>query len=357
MVDPELQPAVMVRQVRRLANDLRDLVESIDDQARESAAAWDSVGMVYLTGDGDSYHAASASEYAFSALAGVPAHAVSAMPFLAYTSDRITADARRSLVVGASASGATERVVQALDRARACGATTLAVTCRAGSPLTEVADHSIVVELPDSERSPGIRTYQASLLTMLLVALRLADGRAGTGIDTRAFRRDLLSLADVIDATNADLTDRIEPIAEMVAGAPVVILAGSGPSHGTAMFGAAKLIEGAGIFAMGQDLEEWCHVERFARPGDMPVFVVAPPGHSYRRAIATVEKARSVGRRVVGVVKTGDVEVARHCHAVLPVQGEVCEAFSPLVCHLFASHLAAAAADRLGRRPFQLDLA
>ena len=87
----------------------------------------------------------------------------------------------------------------------------------------------------------------------------------------------------------------------------------------------------------------------------MPVFVLAPPGRSHWRAGEVAATARGLGRRVIAVAHTDDTEVTRHAHAVLPVQGETCEEFSPLVYHVFASYVAAAVAERLGRGLFQSD--
>jgi len=72
-----------------------------------------------------------------------------------------------------------------------------------------------------------------------------------------------------------------------------MVMVGSGPSYGTALFSAAKMIEAAGIFVLGQDVEEWWHVERFAYPIAMPVFVIAPPGRSYWRAGETWRPRRA----------------------------------------------------------------
>ena len=110
-----------------------------------------------------------------------------------------------------------------------------------------------------------------------------------------------------------------------------------------------------GIFALGQDLEEWGHVERFAYPGAMPVFVIAPPGRSHWRAGDVAATARGLGRRVLAVVHKDDTAVTRHAHAVLPVQGEVREEFSPVLYHLFAHYVAAYVTARLGRSLFQSD--
>jgi glucosamine--fructose-6-phosphate aminotransferase (isomerizing) len=247
-------------------------------------------------------------------------------------------------------------VTQAIERAKEYGALTVALTGTPNSAVTQVADRTIVVELPQKERSPGIRTYQASLLGMLLTAIQLGEIRNRyQQNEANGLRQELVVLADVVDATIAAIKERCREVADMIADTPTIVMAGSGPSYGTALFSAAKVIEAAGIFAMGQDLEEWWHVERFAYPVDMPVFVIAPPGRSHWRAGDLAATARALGRRVIAVTHKDDTEVTRHAHVVLPVQGEVREEFSPLLYHLFADYVASYLAARLERSLFQSD--
>lgn len=346
---------VMLRQLAGLAGDLRQLTRPFAQQIGTvlSPAEWAAVKNVYLTGDGDSYHASCALEMAFETLAGVGCRPMSAQRFVDYGAQWMR---QQSLVLAISASGGTQRVVQAIERAKEHGALSVAVTGTPDSPVARAADRAIVVELPQKERSPGIRTYQASLLGLLLVAIRLGEmqGRQSQP-EADALRQELVALADVVDATTAAVKEPCQEVAETVAAAPTLVMLGSGPSYGTALFSAAKLIEAAGVFALGQDLEEWWHVERFAYPVDMPVFVIAPPGRSHWRAGEVAATARGLGRRVIAVAHPDDTEVTRHAHAVLPVPGETREEFSPLIYHVFASHVAAAVAERLGRSLFQSD--
>jgi glucosamine--fructose-6-phosphate aminotransferase (isomerizing) len=267
-----------------------------------------------------------------------------------------SASPQQTLVIATSASGGTKRVVQAIERAKEHGALTIALTGTPNSAVTQAADRTIVVELPQKERSPGIRTYQASLMGMFLVAIQLGEiHSAYSQEEANNFRQELVSLADAVDATTDTVKERCREVAEMIADAHTMVMTGSGPSHGTALFSAAKVIEAAGIFALGQDLEEWWHVERFAYPTDMPVFVIAPPGRSYWRAGDLAVTARALGRRVIAVTHKDDTEVTRHAHIVLPVHSEVREEFSPLLYHLFASYVASYLAERLGRSLFQSD--
>ncbi|HEU0298650.1 MAG TPA: SIS domain-containing protein [Longimicrobium sp.] len=350
-------PEAMLRQGEGLARDLRELAGPCDGQVQALLDAMEpgTVRKVYLTGDGDSYHAACAAAMAFVSLAGVACEPLSALRFAEYAAPFLhDPPPERTLVVAVSASGATPRVVQALERARERGARTIAVTGAAGSPAGKAADGALVLALASAERSPGIRTYQASLLGMLLLAIRLGGARGAVAPEgAEALLGELEGLADMVEATRVAIEGRCREVAEMVAGAPATVMLGSGPNFGTALYAAAKLAEGAGLVSLGQEVEEWWHVERFARPADMPVFVIAPPGRAHWRACEIAEKARERRRRVIAVTDREDTGVARHACAVLPVAGPVREEFSPLVYHLFAGCLAAHVALRLGRTPFE----
>lgn len=354
-----LKPEVMIGQVEGLAGDLRALTRPFAQQIRTvlTPSEWRAVTKVYLTGDGDSYHASCAAEMAFAAIAGVTCEPMSAQRFLDYGAAWMRhTTPHQTLVVATSASGGTKRVAQAIERAKEHGALTIALTGTPNSAVTQVADRTIVVELPQKQRSPGIRTYQASLMGMLLVAVQLGETRSTySQEDANGLRQELAALADVVDATTDAIKERCREVADMIAATPTMVMVGSGPSYGTALFSAAKVVEAAGIFAIGEDLEEWWHIQRFAYPIDMPVFVIAPPGCSYWRAGDLAATARALGRRVIAVTHKDDTEVARHAHSVLPVHGEVREEFSPLLYHLFASYVASYVATRLGRSLFQSD--
>jgi glutamine---fructose-6-phosphate transaminase (isomerizing) len=342
-----MEPAVLLRQAAALADDLRALTPVADRDVVE-VCDWPVLTRVVLTGDGDSYYAARAAEPAFEELAGIDCDAVPAFLLLEHGMARIArAGAGRTLVVAISASGRTERVLEVVERAKRHGAATLTITGTAGSPVIAMADRAVVVSPADPEPSPGVRTYQASLLALLLLAARLG------GHDIVA---DLLATAELVAATDAALREPAARLTAGLAGCPAVMIAGSGPNYGTALFAAAKVMEGTGVLGMGQDLEEWCHVEQFVRPVDLPVFVVSPPGRSHWRAAPMAERARSTGKRVIAVAHRDDADIARHADEVLAVPGDVREVYSPLVYHLFAAHLAAGLGHALGYRPYLGDL-
>jgi glucosamine--fructose-6-phosphate aminotransferase (isomerizing) len=352
-----LEPEVMVRQVERLAQDLRELTRPFDEQVQRILALTDctSIRKIYLIGAGDSFHASCAAEMAYESFADIDCISMSAFRFLEYGSRRLRDEPiGQNLMIGVSASGGTPRVLEAVQRAKEYGCLTIGITGKTGSKLTQVVDQTVTVELPDNERSPGIRTFQASLIGLFLIAIQLGQARKELP-DEQAdlIRTELVGLANVIGATITSIAAPCAEVAKMIADSTSLLVVGSGPSYGTALFGAAKLNEAVGILAVGQDLEEWWHVERFAYPTDMPVFVIAPPGRSHARASEFAMTANRLGRRVIAVVHQDDPEIGGHARAVLPVQGEVREEFSPLLYHLFAGYVASHAAKNLGRLLFQ----
>ncbi|MGY3336172.1 glucosamine--fructose-6-phosphate aminotransferase (isomerizing) [Streptomyces filamentosus] len=351
-----MDAAVLVRQSGRLADDLRELADVLPGRAD---AAWRALygadgaagtaRSVCLVGDGDSLHAGTAAEAAFEHLAELPCEVQPAQRFLGY---HVHTAAPGTLVVAVSASGRTERVLQGVAAARARGLRTLGISGSDTSPLAGAADAHIAVGLPDPEPSPGVRTHQASLAALLVLALRAAETTRGADA-AAGYRAELAGLAEDVAATEAAVRERAAAWGRAVAGAPVIAVLGTGPAEGTAGYAAAKVVEGAGVHAYGRDLEEWWHVERFAAPLDTPLVVLAPPGPARPRALELAGRALGLGRRVALVTPAGDTGDLDDRIEVLPVHGTAREEFAPLLHQVFAAHLAFGIARELGRSPFQ----
>jgi len=351
----------MYNQVNDLPHLLHTCVRPFDHTIRQVLTPLEvlSLARVYLVGDGDSFHASLASEMAFENLAKINCEPQSAMRFLEYGADFIpTHFPNDTLVVGTSASGGTQRVVQSLERAQRLSTNiiTLGMTGNASSPVAKTGQRLVHAEIPDLGRSPGIRTYIASLLGMSLLAIRIGELKNRYhNAQANEMRQELESLGDILAVTLPAIEEPTRLAAEAFKDVPLMMFLGSGPSFGTAMFSAAKVVEAAGIFAVAQDLEEWAHVERFTYPMDAPTVIIAPPGRSYWRAVDLAQTARKLGRRLIAVVEEGDTQIAPLADFVFPVVGRVREEFSPLVYHVSANLFAARLAEALGRMLFQTD--
>jgi glucosamine--fructose-6-phosphate aminotransferase (isomerizing) len=273
-----LKPSVMVTQVLDLPRMMLEDTPTFDQQVRRLCTLheYSSIKRVFITGNGDSYHASMAAEMAFENIANIPCEPMSAQRFLDYGAEWMPVLAPQdTLVIGISASGKTKRVVQSLERAKQYGALTIALTGTPDSPVTRVSDRTLCVQVSDLGRSPGIRTYSASLLGLFLIAIQLGEAQGRLSQDEAdLLRKELVNLAAVVDATIRACDKPAQKAAQMCSDAGTMIFLGSGPSCGTAIFSAAKVVEAASVFSVGQDLEEWWHVEKFALPANIPTFLI-----------------------------------------------------------------------------------
>jgi glucosamine--fructose-6-phosphate aminotransferase (isomerizing) len=339
----------MTAQVESLPDLIRAEFNTLDSRVRLLLDHNDclSIKRIVITGCGDSYMAGLAAELAFERLAGIPTEPMTAMQAARYGllyQPRMFP--RNPLVVGISVSGTVARTREAVAIARAEGALTVALTANPQAPLAQAAEKMLDCRVPDFAFAPGVRSYRVSLLALYLLAIRLAEvaGRLNQD-EANGLRRELKNSADAIEATIAAVRDQARALAEATAAQKMFVFIGDGPNLATAQFSAAKVIEAAGRHALGQETEEWAHLQYFVNvETQTPTFLISPGGRGHGRAAELVEPIKRVGRLLAAVVPAGDKAIAPQADWVLPVVGQVREIFTPMVYpvagELFAAYLA-----------------
>ncbi|MDQ6833661.1 MAG: SIS domain-containing protein [Chloroflexota bacterium] len=314
-----------------------------------------SIKEIFITGCGDSHNAGVAAEMAFETLAGIPTHPLPAMQFSRYAIRTLPRDFPRSpLVVGISTSGEVSRTIEALTLARQQGALTVALTGNSESRAARAAEKVLAVSTESYGRSPGVRTYAMSLLSLYLLAIRLGEvGARYTQAEADDLRAELLGMADVIEATIAASAQAARAIGAEMGAEPNFVFVGSGPNYATALFGAAKMVEAAGKQVIGQEMEEWAHLQYFSKEAETPTILIAPPGESHDRAAELAQIMRHLGRRIIAVVAEDDHDIAPLADAILPIRGAVREMFSPLVSCVSVELLAAVVSHASGEPYFR----
>jgi glucosamine--fructose-6-phosphate aminotransferase (isomerizing) len=350
----------MVAEIRSVPALIRELVPVLDDTVRKTLdhRLCLSVKRVYVAGCGDSHHAALASELAFESLAGRAAEPMSALQFARYAVGYLPdTGPGTNLVIGVSVSGEVARTTEALRLARLAGATTLALTATPGSRLAEAAELVVLSTAPPFHEPPGVhtprvRSYLASQLGLLLTAVRIGEvrGHLDWGAAT-AMRRDILALADAAQRTVDACDNEARALAEEWRDAAEFVFVGGGPNYGTALFSAAKVLEASGDGAVGQDTEEWGHLQFFARATATPTFFISAGGRDLSRAAEAAAAAKAIGRRVVAVAPASASTLCGVAARVLPLAEGVPEVFSPLVAAIPGELFAAYRAEVLGE-PF-----
>jgi glutamine---fructose-6-phosphate transaminase (isomerizing) len=354
----EMSAANMIAQVESLPELIRTQFDALDERVRRllNHEEYLSVKRIALTGCGDSHMAGLASELAFEQLSGVPTDALTAMQAGRYAAPYFErAYTRNPLVVGISVSGTVARTREALVMARKSGALTVALTGNPDSPLAGVAEKVLACVVPDFAPAPGVRSYRISLMTLYLLAIRVAEikGRL-TQDEANGLRQQLKGTADSIEATTAAIREPVRKLAEACAEHHNFVFVADGPNYATALFSAAKLMEAAGRHAAGQDTEEWAHLQYFVNDvPSTPTFLISPGGRGHLRAAELLEPLKRIGRTVVAVVPEGDAAIGGEADWTLPVVGEVSEMFSPMVYavagELFSAHLS----EVIGEPPFR----
>lgn len=346
--------------LNRHIESLPDLVRSISGRYAEASQQLfgDSlsrrISQLFLTGCGDSHHAALAAALSFRQLSGLPCEAVTAMEFARYRAGFLKeATEGEVLVVAISASGQVSRTVEAMRLAGLAGAQTLAISANPDGPLARIANKTLQAAIPavSLEESdvvvPGTRSYVASLLALYQAAVQIGYERGHlAGKLLGQLRDELEQTADRMEETIEMSHRAAAEVATSWRDAAHFVFCGSGPNYGTALYGAAKIVEASGDAAIGQDLEEWAHLEYFARQPDTPLFIVGAAGWDEDRAMEIATAAKAIGRRVAIVAPLAShLARSQTMDALLPFAEPSRECFSPLLSSiplaLFASQRAA----------------
>lgn len=258
---------------------------------------------VYALGNGDSHHAAQAAAQAFAQWTDIEYLPMPAYNFLTHEAQRMDpARADETLVVCISASGSS-KLALAIYEAVKGKAHTLAMTGKPGCAMDQAAEYALSVAIQEKGRSPGIRTYAASLTGLIKLACELGHGDASALAEELA--RNAAALSPVLEGSLA--------MAERCAAWDwsLCSIAGSDCLQACAHFVAAKFAEGCGVFALHEDLEEWCHVVSMTYPLDAPVIILQGTENEKPQAIKVADTAHRAGHKVILVCAGKEEESLR----------------------------------------------
>jgi glutamine---fructose-6-phosphate transaminase (isomerizing) len=290
-----------------------------------------------VAGCGDSWFAGLAAAPLMERATGLPSQGLQAFEH-AHFGGRATNES--AAVIGISSGGNTPAVMDALAAARPGGAMAIGVSNTPGSPVMTQFDAGLLVEASRK----GWPTQSSTATIALLVALGCAIG----GGEAETVQTALADLARRMDGAMALAFESCTAPAESIASAPLVLLAGAGPDHAAACFGAAKLRELSSVHAMALPMEE-IHHYRLPKTADRLVLVQTRP-EARERALDTAIVARASGAALVAVLTSPDPEIAALAdHVVLMPEADGLLGVVPSMAamHALAYH-AAMARSRLG---------
>ncbi len=351
----------MLNEIESLPNLLEQIFNPLDEACRRTLnpGLCQTLQRIYVAGCGDSHHAALATEFAFENLTLLPVEPMTAMQFARYTAGIIPPiNPQTSLVIGISVSGGVSRTVEALRMATQAGAVTVALTANPQGELASNAQLMLDVPVvpspvPDGLVIPGVRSYLTSQVTLVLIAVRIAEVRGTLSPDqAKAARAEIRGLSQTLAQT---IRDCAQPAMEMVRetmDAREFVYAGSGPNFGTALSSAAKMLEASGDPAVGQDMEEWAHLQYFAREKTTPTILITAGDRDLSRAEEVAVAAKTIGRRLWVAAPASSEKLIQTAEGHFPLP-EVKEMLSPLPAAVPGELIAAYRAEALGETYFR----
>ena len=346
-----MSPALIDQQMDTLPELYGQELPRLLTQAKEAVLP-QGIRRIYAVGNGDSYHAALSAAQAFAQWTSVDYRPVPAYTFFTREMPRMCPqDRETTLVACISASGSSGLAQSILKETSARGlAHTLSVTGRTGCPMDQCAESVLSAVITEQGRSPGIRTYAASLCALLALAARM--GGTENRLDT---------LAAWIGRSAQGLAQTLAQSRRVAAQAaqwdwPHAMVLGCDGLLGCAQFVAARLAEGCGVLGVAQELEEWCHVESMTYPLQAPMILLAGDRQSRQQAVKVATVARKTGRPVLSVCAEADPALRDVSDACVILGLEDPGPLEPLYAYIPGALLARALAAKLGRAMFLSDL-
>lgn len=232
-------------------------------EAGEIAAFAEAAGgplqAVYFVAHGSSLNAAVALAGFLSRTAGLRVYAYTPANFMCNASILAGEPKDGALVVAISQTGTSAGAIEALDKAKALGFSTLGITAVEGSPLAQKARWTLPLLCGEEESNAKTKGYSATLLVLLRLAVCLGRARATLGEeDAAAIEKELEGMVAALPATVEQTRAWCERTSFGDSMRDLYVL-GSGLNFGTAMEGQLKLMETMCIPTMFNDIGEFSH--------------------------------------------------------------------------------------------------
>jgi glucosamine--fructose-6-phosphate aminotransferase (isomerizing) len=316
--------------LRRLLANRAELVGAARMLARRSPA------LIRLVAHGSSDNAASYGVYAFGVLAGRTAFRDSISLAVYYGVDH---DFDRSTVVALSQSGRTPDVVAYVERARARGALTIALTNDPASELGQAAEIVVPLAAGHEHAVPATKTYTNQLAALALLAAT-AGGREREVIDR------LHRTAELQAGSIEHLEQAVAPAAAPFAFVGRMFVIGRGIEFATAREIALKLTETCRIAAEPLTATDLAHGPVAALDALFPVWVVAARDSTLDAVVEASLRARAAGATLL-VSGDAAAEIAGAAFR-LPVPAAPLPILGPLLSVVPGQLFAAAVAQAKG---------
>lgn len=282
--------SLLLGEIREQPAALERLLEHSNEYAAVAAVARDrGLNLVRMVGHGSSDNAASYGVYAFGLLPRWTALRDSISLSVYYGAET---DLSGSCIVALSQSGETPDVLAYVERARARGALTIAITNDTNSALGEAAELVLPLAAGEERSIAATKTYTTQVAALALLAAHAAGQGQLIGEGIRA-------VAAQLDDALPALERRLAEIALALAFVGRMFVIGRGPEFATAREISLKLLETCRVAAEPLTATDLIHGPLAALDGMFPVWTIGSDDESLPAVREAAARARAAGATLV----------------------------------------------------------
>ncbi len=285
--------------------------------------------LIVLVARGTSDNAALFGRYLLELTTGIP---VSLCAPSIHTLYRARLDLRQALVVGISQSGEGTDTNLVLESARRQGAYTVGITNEARSSMARLVDDVFLVRAGKQRSVAATKTYTGQLLLFYLLASALGP---------HITLREVSEIPDRVEKTLA-LAPEIRGLVEGYRYMRQCVVVARGLNYANAFELALKLMETCYVVAERFSSADFLHGPIALVERDFPVFILMPPGKTFRDIKKLADRLRRLGAETL-VISSAGIPLPAVTRA-LRVPGSIPEIYTPIPYiipgQLFAAMLA-----------------
>lgn len=329
LAEIEQQPAVLERTIKLERKKVTRFAAKLQAQRPR---------LIVLVARGSSDNAALFGRYLLETTTGIP---VSLAAPAVHTLYHAKLDLRETLVVGISQSGEGVDINLVLENAKACGATTLAITNEAESSMAKLADETFLIRAGREKSVAATKTYTGQLLMFHLLAEALSGARKG---------EEVARLPELAAAT-LKLKPAVAALVERYAYMNHCVVVGRGLNYANTYEFAIKLMETCYVVAERFSGADFLHGPIAMIDRGFPAFLFAPPGPTLPGQLELLAKLKDIGAETL--VISSEPAALKAASRALKIPVKISEVLSPIPYIIPAQLFAALLAEAKGLTPDQ----
>ncbi len=281
---------------------------------------------IIFTGCGSAFFTAMHGEHVVERLSGIRCRAIESFELVHYFPD---IDPAKTAVIAHSGTGGSIETRDALETSRSRGCLTVSIVNTPGSPLTQLADHSLCYKTAQG-CGPCISVISTRIMIQTLLGLEIGHRLNRNPARLADLRSQISRCSQIGEHFLAAQASAIESLAERYKNTASFFLVGTGPNYFSAREGTLKIEEESICVSKAYRPGDFHHdVISILGPSNCTIAIAGNPATNGRIADC-LDVARAAESGTIAVVFEGNDSIARHAEHVIRLESGIDELLTPI---------------------------